>query len=189
MKKLFLVFIILFINVYQIWSQNTPECFENAPVENQNSSYDFWASLGIGSNYFGLTFKSNLSYNYRNNLFTIRYFEAEEFIFSGAEDVFDEPTIYIKEIGFLYGRTMQKDILVLGLAAGIGYVDGVLRGDKIGYREYESIKISDISIPVELNFRFELSKYFGLGGSVFSNFNKEKSIVGGAIELQIGKLY
>jgi len=152
----------------------------NFEVGNSNA----WIKAGVGNSYFGPTFKTNLSYSFKKSIFTLRYISAKEFHLFGGGD----PPIQVKEIGALYGISFRKYTLVFTLSGGVAYINGILRGNPIDYRKSESIKVSTISIPLEVNFRIEFCKYVGMGGTLFGNINSKQTFGGWAIEFYIGKL-
>ncbi|MEK9138620.1 MAG: fibronectin type III domain-containing protein, partial [Bacteroidota bacterium] len=90
-----------------------------AVQEDEKSSA--WLSLGVGASYFGLTFGASFSYNYHNNVFTLRYLKADEFQFNVQGD-YDNPALRFREIGFLYGRVHREDYLVLSLSVGMSLI-------------------------------------------------------------------
>ena len=142
-----------------------------------------WLSLGVGASYFGLTFGESFSYNYHNNVFTLRYLKADEFQFN-VEGDYDNPALRFREIGFLYGRVHREDYLVLSLSVGMSLINGVDRGKQINYREYERRDISGYGIPFEAKFRFEIGR-IGVGGSWFGNINLKKSFSGAMLEMHL----
>ncbi len=165
--------------------------FQSFAQENDTKNYEvessnFWISSGIGNSYFGPTFKADLSYSFNKNIFTIRFFSSQEFQFSAGDHQFDDPPKRIKEFGLLYGLSFHQEIMVANFIAGLGYVNGILRGKQLHYVYYETIKISNISIPLETNFRIEFNKYVAIGGSFFSNLNSKRSFVVGLRKFVLG---
>lgn len=143
-------------------------------------------TFGIGSGYFGPSLYFGLSYISNNNLFTIRYWKADEFRFN-VEGHYDEPALNCKEIGFLYGRTYQKKYLILSLSAGLAYLDGIDRGTLLSIKQYEQVAISTIGVPFEAKFRFRLG-FISLGGSWYGDLNTKRSTSGVLFELSFGIL-
>ena len=101
---------------------------------------------------------------------------------------FNNPPKRIKEFGILYGLSFRQKVMVANFTAGLGYINGIMRGKQLDYVYYEAVKISNISIPLEANFRIEFNKYIAIGGSFFSNLNYKRSFVGWSAEICIGKL-
>lgn len=143
-----------------------------------------WITLGLGGGYFGPTFCLKASYASNNNLFSIRYLKGDEFRFN-VEGQYDQPALAFKELSFLYGRSYTQHALLLSISAGIGYVAGTDRGSLIQYRDYQRVDISDVGLPFEAAFRFNLG-FVGLGGSWYGNLNSKRSFSGAMVQLSIG---
>lgn len=213
MKKLMWFFIVITINMTV--AQNKPDCimlqdsylnkYEEIKsivvVENDkylsNMATDevfvsnhtitkYWLNAGIGKCYFGPTIKLGISYEYNQNIFSFRYLKADEFRFSTGGYNFEEPPLKFYEIAVLYGYPYRIHNMTIGFLAGIGYINGIERGTLIQNRLYESIKISQLSLPIEAYLKIEPLKYFSLGITGFGNINAKRSFFGGMIELSIG---
>ena len=104
-----------------------------------------------------------------------------------VEGQYGELARSLKELGILYGRISRNEFVVVGLSTGIGYVNGTGRGGEIGNGKFEQIDISTFSIPLEATVRVDIAKYAGIGGSLFGNVNTQKTYLGGALNLYIGK--
>lgn len=148
-----------------------------------NSSY--WLCLGIGKSYFGPTFNFGFSYSFDGNILAVRYLKGDEFRYN-IEGQYDDPQLRFKEFGVLYGRLFRKDYVALSVSLGLGFMDGVDRGEQITYRKYEQISISTFSIPMEAKFRSELSNHLGIGVSYFGNLNVKRSLSGGMLDFYVG---
>jgi hypothetical protein len=147
-----------------------------------------WLSAGIGGSHFGPCFYGSITYRYNNNLFTVRYFKADELNFN-VEGIYDEPTLSCKEIGFLYGMSYIKTNALLSFSAGIGYVSGTDRGNKINdYHQFESINISTLGVPFEAKFQIKILGPIGIGVAWFGNINSTKSYTGFIVGISIGVL-
>ena len=147
-----------------------------------------WLSLGIGGSHFGLCFYGNFTYSYGNNLFTVRYFKADEFVFN-VDGVYDKPFLTCKEFGILYGLSYIEANAQLSISAGIGYVSGTDRGNKIdNYHQFEPINISTLGVPFEVKFQTRIVGPIGFGGAWFGNINSTKSYTGFILEISIGVL-
>jgi len=155
--------------------------------EFSQNSEKWWLSAGIGGSHFGPCFSGGFTYNYNNSLFTVRYFQADEFNFN-VEGQYDQPSLTCKEFGFLYGMSYVKNHGSLSLSAGISYVSGTDRGNLIAYHQFESINISTLGIPFEAKFRINIIGSIGVGGSWFGNINSTKSYTGGMFEISAGVL-
>jgi hypothetical protein len=140
--------------------------------------------MGIGKCYFGPAINIDLTYACNDKLFIFRIIRADEFKF-GSEAVYDSPDIYIREYGLLYGWQIRQNALSISLAGGIGYLNGVDRGKLIGGKIHEQINISTISLPIEARLQLDVSKYFGFGCACFANVNKDKSFIGGLINIHL----
>jgi hypothetical protein len=164
--------------------------FLNSNIEGDDPSTmtitKYWINAGIGKCYFGPTLKIGMSYEYNQNIFSFRYLKADEFRFSAGGYNFEDPPLKFYEIAVLYGYPYRVHNMTISLLAGIGYINGIERGMLIQNRLYESIKISQLSIPVEVYFKIEPFKYVSLGITGFGNINAKRSFFGGMIELSIG---
>ncbi len=174
--------IVAVVNDKYLSNMATEEVFVN-----NHTITKYWLNAGIGKCYFGPTIKFGISYEYNQNIFSFRYLKADEFRFSvGGGYNFEEPPLKFYEIALLYGIPYRIHNMTLGFLAGIGYLNGIERGTLIQNRLYESIKISQLSLPIEAYFKIEPFNYFSLGITGFGNINSKKSFFGGMIELSIG---
>lgn len=146
----------------------------------------YWLNAGIGKCYFGPTIKLGISYEYNQNIFSIRYLKADEFRFRAGGYNFEEPPLKFYEIAMLYSYPYRTHNMTIGFLAGIGYINGIERGTLIQNKLYESIKISQLSIPIEAYFKIEPFKYVSLGITGFGNINSKKSFLGGMLEISVG---
>lgn len=155
----------------------------------EDNSGSFWFNGGLGTSYFGPAFNWGLSYSYNENIFSVRYIKADEFIWGspGGGKSWDDPQLKMKEIGILYGRAMKNGILTLSLSGGLSYIDAVTRGAKISEKQYEKVNIQTIGVPLELHVRIELTPFLGIGGSCFGNLNSKRSFAGGSLNFYIGR--
>ncbi len=166
--------------LHQAFSQETSS-------DNHTDASSVWASLGIGTSYFGPTFRTALSYSIGNNVFTVRYLKGDELRFS-VEGQYDQPALGFKELGILYGRISRKQFLLVGLSIGMGYVNGTDRGRQIEYGKYEPINISAFSFLLEATVLVDITNFLGIGGSVFGSLNSQKTYLGGTLNVYVGKL-
>ena len=156
-------------------------CSLRADEINDSRKPEGMITIGIGTGYFGPTSYAGFTFITNNNLFSYRYLKSDEFQFN-VEGNYNTPALKLKEYGFLYGRTLRKDILELSLSAGVAIVDGAERGKLIQYREYEQKKISTVGIPFEARFRFEFG-IVNLGGAWYGNINRQRNTTGAMLEL------
>lgn len=173
--------IVAFVNDKYLSSMATDEILVNNYITTK-----YWLNAGIGKCYFGPTLKLGISYEYNQNIFSFRYLKADEFRFSAGGYNFDEPPLKFYEIAVLYGYPYRTHNMTIGFLAGIGYLNGIERGTHIQSRLYESIEISQLSLPLEIYFKIEPLKYFSLGITGFGNINTKRSFSGAMIEITIG---
>jgi hypothetical protein len=140
-------------------------------------------TLGIGTGYIGPTFYAGLNYIVNNNLFTVRYWKADEFRFN-MDGRYDEPALRGREFGLLYGRTFRIDIRELSVCAGIAYIDGIDRGKRIGYNRFEPVHLSTIGIPFEVRFRIDMG-VVSLGGAWYGDITNKRFYSGAMLELSV----
>jgi len=146
-----------------------------------------WLNVGIGGSHFGPCFYSSIAYSHNNDIFTVRYFKADEFVFN-VDGVYDKPFLTCKEFGILYGISYPKNINLLSFSAGIGYVSGTDRGNKITYHQFEPINISTLGIPFEAKFQFTVLGDLNIGGAWFGNINSAKPYTGFILKISVGVL-
>lgn len=158
---------------------------EAGSSSNYDREYSFWADAGVAKSYFGPTFYSNLTVSKNDDLLSLRHMRSRELVI-GSDPVFDYPDLEMYEIGILYGREFRKKAMVFTIEGGIGYINGIDRGRLISGHEYTKEKISHVCIPLESRIRFELCRYFGIGGFIIGNVNAKKSFWGGGFDIQIG---
>lgn len=178
--KLKLPMLSLFISSIILWNGQA----EGNGMDNDDHHSAGWATIGIGSCYFGPTVLLGLTYAYDDNLFTFRYLHGDEVSFN-VEGNYDEPALRCNEIGILYGRSFRKESLILSLSAGIGMMQGTDRGKQITYHHFEEKNISSVGIPFETKVRIELG-FAAFGGSWFGNLNARRTISGVMLEISIG---
>jgi hypothetical protein len=145
-----------------------------------------WLSIGIGGSHFGPCFYGSFTYRYNSNLFTVRYFKADEFVFN-VDGVYDKPFLTCKEFGILYGMSDIKSNTQASISAGIGYVSGTDRGNKIDdYHQFRQISISTLGIPFEAKILIKILGPIGIGGAWFGNINSTKSYTGFVLGISVG---
>ena len=109
--------------------------------------------------YRGLTGGGNLNYQYKNNLFTVRYLE---FTNSKNEGVFIIIPVYtlverIKEYGMLYGKRIVEGNTSYSYSAGISLVERKFL-DETGTTVLKYNISKAIGFPFELNVKWFNSK-------------------------------
>ena len=108
--------------------------------------------------------------------------------FSPGGYEFDEPPLNLKEVGILYGRCFKKDIITLFASGGIGFIEGVDRGEKITEKIFQKVKLSSFGLAIKVAFRIDITRFLGLGISFVSNINTQKNLYSGVFQIYIGKL-
>lgn len=186
-KQFSLIFFIIIINNCIASGIEYSE-LTNKPIINDQNSKTYWFELGLGSSYFGPLLSRKLNFGVNNNLFSIRYLSAKEFQFDPAGNDYDEPQLKLNELSILYGRQIKSDIFVLSISGGIGYLDGILRGDHIAYNNYKKIVMPRFSIPLEASTRVNITDFFGFGASFVSNLNNKKNLLCVTLNLYLGKI-
>ncbi len=153
--------------------------------EGNHSHPSIYASLGIGGNYFGVTYGAEVSYTQNNNIFSIRYVSANELRFN-VDGVYDEPDLSMNEIGLLYGRYMSKGNGQISLAAGLGLLNGIDRGYQIDYHVFNKLEIQTVGLCFEGRFFLIFTDYSGIGVVIFGNLNPRKTYLGAMFEVHLG---
>ncbi|MHB2148479.1 hypothetical protein ACX8XP_05435 [Calditrichota bacterium LG25] len=150
-----------------------------------------WVAGGLGSNDGGLTFGVNFSGQSKNNILSVRYVIVQEFQLLWP----DLPEENVWDVGLLYGKSAKASYGLASIAAGIGVVGGVRRGDKIGssggfFEEtyYEKLTFLTVGVPIETQLFWTPFSFVGIGIYGFANLNMEKSYWGGLFSIQFGKL-
>jgi len=143
-----------------------------------------WVRAGLGNCYFGITRGVSLAYFFENTILSVRYLNAEEFVFS-VDGPHEEPGLSYKELGVLVGREYKERNLHFSFSAGLGFTSGIDRGKMIDYKKHERINVSTVGIPFEASLRIDFWQ-FGIGGSWFGNLNNRRSFSGWIVELFIG---
>ena len=156
--------------------------FSEDSLNNRNC---YWIGLGLGGNYFGPNLSVIISYNNNHDLYSFKFSKSDEFNL-GVENNFDNPYLTMKEYSFLYGKTLREKIILLGLSAGLSYLNGVNRGKQIENKEYEKVKINTVGIPFEAELMLEFSNIIGAGFIFYGNINKDKVITGVMFRIKFG---
>jgi hypothetical protein len=166
----------------------SPDQFEEDSSQdafhNENHDSAAWIKAGVGNCFFGLTSGVSFAYSFGNNIFSLRFISANEFVFN-VEGIYDEPLLSYQELGITYGRAYREKNVVWSCAAGLGFVSGANRGRLEKDRTYERIQLSGLCIPFEAGFRIELW-HLGIGGSLFGSINSERTFCGWMLEIYVG---
>jgi hypothetical protein len=157
--------------------------FDNSNIAHNSHSPGIFGSVGLGRTFVGPTFYFSVSYSSNNSLFSFRYLKGDEFQLSFADPNYESPNEKLKEFALLYGWDFQKGKGVVSLAAGIGYLYAIRRGAKS-----EKIENSGVGLSLDAQFRFIISRYWGMGIAIFSNINQKKSVYGASVNIQFGNI-
>lgn len=144
----------------------------------------FWAGIGLGPGiFFDLQENENQfealagtiygTYRFNRNLLSGRRADSGEFL---GKNVYD--------YALIYGRVLGNEKPMVSLGGGVGYVDGD-RSDLFG--DPEPID-NTLGFAIELQVRFRLFNFLGIGLYGFGNINKEIIFGGVTIGVQLGKL-
>ncbi len=156
---------------------------ENSKIAHNSPSPWIFGSVGLGRTFVGPTFYFSVSYSSNNHLFSFRYLKGDELQLSFADPVYEPPNQKIQEFGLLYGREFRKGTGAVSLAAGIGYMYAIRRGENS-----EKIEISKLGLSLDGQLRIIISKYWGLGVTIFSNINQQKNVFGASVNVQFGNI-
>lgn len=161
-------------------------------ANNSRKENSFWLTLGTG---YSLPVNSlpvlvsNFTYDYNDNLFTLRYIMNRELKIAFG----DRPLNVVHDIGLMYGRLFLRKSFSLTFSGGLSYVFGNKRGKKLppdGWLDlvdhYAEVPISTVGVPLEGNLFFTPSKHFGFGFNLFGNINIEQSYIGIGFSAIIG---
>lgn len=145
----------------------------------------WWVNIGIGSGSptsgsgsDNSSISSGIIYStlIGKGLLSIRFVGNKEFSF------FVSPLESIWDIGVLYGAITRSRYVFASISGGVAFVGGVQRTDILTsldfQSEYESSSITSVGIPLESQFFWTPSRYFGIGVYAFANVNLEKSFYG-----------
>lgn len=196
MKKVF--HIILFI------------CVTFSCVAQDKNNSQFWVQVGTGITFMkltdtdaGINFAGSLNYEKDNDNFSFSFINSIEWI------LFSNPEEYIKSYMLQYGRSINftmrglffplpfflllKDQFNYSLVGkmGISYNESIkrttIRTSQSFSSYYNHELITGFGLPIDVEFREEISSYFGMGLSAFANFNKVRNYSGFNISLHLGQ--
>lgn len=148
-----------------------------------------WLSIGLGRS---LDYPLSLNIGFTRPLpaclLSVRFLMTDEFDLhrqSSSETLWD--------IGLLLGKMVERGPNLFTFSAGLGYVGGRIRGDFVpddsgwgGFQEMK--KVSNIGIPLEIQYIRTLSVNVGIGLTAFGNLNPTRPFGGIALSLQLGQL-
>lgn len=179
MKKLFILF--LLISYSNAFGQ---EKFTEKPNKLEYKSFSI-SPLQIywDNETGGLSFSADLSYTFKENIFTISGSFGGEFeinIFGDAQ-----PDSY-QQLNVLYGKELSiSRVAFLDIHAGAGYFS--LKSPRIDLENRGYERKSTIGIPIAAKLRFKTGKRFSLGFQFQMNINSVKNIYTTGIVLQWNK--
>ena len=162
------------------------------PFNKPNKKY-FWVTLGVGRNpdlypkYSTISAAIIPTLQFNNNIFSLRCLGLIEFIMEGPD-----PEQYIKEISLLYGRCFKREIYNLSASVGIGYLDGLERGERLGTPgvesyKYESFPFNTFGLSIDTN-TFIITPILGFGINLNANINNKRSYWGILLCMQLGHI-
>jgi len=196
MKKL-LVTIVLFWFSSLIFGQEA----SNSSMSVQIGSGFSFANFS-DNNDGSLCLSGSLNYKINNNNFSIGVFNVIEFI------LFTRPSEYITSYDIKYGRSINFKMrgLVLPIPlllivnrdfkyslvgkVGLSYIRSLSRTNLLENNSFDSVYASEIltgfGIPIELELREEITSFFGMGLSVYTNINSVKNFTGFNLNVYLG---
>lgn len=188
-RKLLLVMVLCVLLNNTLYAQDKIKTIDN--------NY-FWMNCGIGSGIkrssAGLAYGGNISYQFGNNLTSIRLiYTAEE---QWGNSLYkNEPYENFWDVGILYGRNLKDERDFISISAGIAIVGGVKRGQHWGgvyngnliIQYYEKVPFLTIGIPIQFQIVKIPTPFWGLGVTGFANVNRKNTFVGILISSAFGK--
>lgn len=121
-------------------------------------------------------------------LLSVRFLMSDEFDLhrqTSSETLWD--------IGLLLGKMVERGPHLFTFSAGLGYVGGRIRGaflpDESGWGGLQEMKkVSNIGIPMEIQYIRTLSANVGVGLTAFGDLNPTRPFGGLTLSLQLGQL-
>jgi len=148
-----------------------------------------WMNVGIGRSLnYPLALDLGFSRPLPACLLTVRFQLTDEMDLhrqSSSESLWD--------IGLLLGKMVERRHNLFTFSAGLGYVGGRIRGayipDESGWGGLQKMKkLSNIGIPMEIQYIRTTSGNVGIGLSAFGNLNLVRPFGGIALNLHLGQL-
>jgi len=155
----------------------------NHPVE------PAWMNVGLGRSLnYPLALNLGFSRPLHSCLLSVRFQMTDEFDLhrqSSSESLWD--------IGLLLGKMVESRHHIFTYSAGLGYVGGRLRGDFIpdesGWGGLQKMKkLSNIGIPIEIQYIRTVSANVGIGLTAFGDLNLVQPFGGITLSLHLGQL-
>jgi hypothetical protein len=123
-------------------------------------------------------------------------YQRRRHLFSARSVITGDPVFgsYLYDIGLLYGRAFNVEMLPVSIAAGIGYVAGDLSEACFGFgpsscsRSNEEPFDAGVGLPLEVRIQAWKTRYVGLSLIGFANFNRERTFGGVLLRAQLGDL-
>lgn len=147
-----------------------------------------FANGGLGAGSLGIAGTLSLNVVRGERLYRVRTAAVSEFEFFGPS-----PSESVTDFALLAGRASRSRHGISYVAAGLGLVQSVRRGQVIepavwffGPR-HEKIARVTLGVPFDLGAILHAGP-FGVGVSLFGNFNPEESFVAAALTVQLGKM-
>jgi hypothetical protein len=149
-----------------------------------------------------MAFRAALVVPRGSNLVTVRTSAMEEFT------LFRSPSESAWDIGFLFGRRTSSRRLYASASAGLGVTGGMRRGQDrtdqaeveactqspfcwmaalFSTAEYEEDPFMTVGVPFELEAGWMPFSKVGLGVSLFGNLNSGRNMLGGTVQLVLGR--
>lgn len=166
------------------YSQAT-ETVDSLPIPIESA----WMNVGLGRSLdYPLALNIGFSRPLHAYLFSARFQMSDEFDLhhqSSSESLWD--------IGLLLGKMVKNRHHIFNYSAGLGYVGGRIRGkfipDESGWGGLQKMKkLSNIGIPIEIQYIRITSGNVGIGLTAFGDLNVVRPFGGIALSLHLGQL-
>lgn len=157
-----------------------------------------WVDAGLGSfnsssTQGGLYFYGSLASQSGNHLLKGRFAYGDEFnIVVIGESQLSENFF---STDFLYGYGKFDKSIKAYLAAGVGLISGVKRGDRLQQssglfsgEEYQEVDFASVSLPIEANLQVVVGKHMAIGAVLFTDLSPAYANTGFAFSLCFGQL-
>ena len=161
-------------------------------ISAQRNYLNLDVAAGVSS-FSGLALNTSLSYERKNNVFTLRYFYNQQIksVQQLVENDEDNHVIWygdrFRDVSLLYGRTYRKNKLTLSLSCGIGtykytQITLVNLRDPAAIRALDDYEVSrkiyyGLGLASQAEISGQICHRMSLGLSLASNVNKDKSIL------------
>ncbi|WP_142454813.1 hypothetical protein [Gracilimonas mengyeensis] len=140
-----------------------------------------WVNTGLGFGTGGVTLIGGASRQIDHHIFSVRGTTSTELFNYNGDNIWD--------LGILYGWATTSQTFHLSASAGFGMIGGVYRkGGLFSGEPDENIPLTP-GLPLEFNVSWRSNRQVGFGWHYFANLNQERSFIGMAFTLQIGRLW